>query len=83
MRSPVATGCEYIGRCPPAGSGSSPPERGCPRCRRSLAHLGLTEPDLLEVTAQAQAQPHANPRPVTEDAPRGLLTDAFHGVLAP
>ncbi|MEU6549134.1 maleylacetate reductase [Streptomyces sp. NPDC046915] len=50
---------------------------------RSLADLGLTEPDLIEVTAQAQAQPYANPRPVTEDALRTLLTDALAGALAP
>ncbi|MER5185020.1 maleylacetate reductase [Streptomyces sp. NPDC002896] len=55
-------------------------ELGAPR---SLAELGLTEHDFDEITAQAQAQPYANPRPVTAKALRSLLTDALHGTLAP
>ncbi|GAA3901576.1 maleylacetate reductase [Streptomyces lacrimifluminis] len=55
-------------------------ELGAPR---SLAELGLTEPDFDEITAQAQAQPYANPRPVTEGALRALLSDALKGTLAP
>lgn len=49
----------------------------------SLAELGLTERDFDEITAQAQAQPYANPRPVTEDVLRSLLADALKGTLAP
>ncbi|MFF4354073.1 maleylacetate reductase [Streptomyces sp. NPDC001530] len=49
----------------------------------SLAELGLTERDFDEITAQAQAQPYANPRPVTEEALRSLLTDALNGNLVP
>jgi maleylacetate reductase len=54
---------------------------------RSLAELGLTEHDLGEVIAQAlaqtQAQPYANPRPVTAEGLHSLLTDALRGTLAP
>ncbi|WP_329600135.1 maleylacetate reductase [Streptomyces pseudovenezuelae] len=48
----------------------------------SLAELGLTRHDIDEITAQALAQPYANPRPVTEAALRSLLTDALNGDLA-
>ncbi|KUN88127.1 hypothetical protein ACWDDN_37835 [Streptomyces griseoruber] len=44
--------------------------------------LGLTERDFDEITAQAQAQPYANPRPVTAQALRFLLTQALKGTLA-
>lgn len=50
---------------------------------RSLAELGLGEADIEEITAQARAQPCANPRPVTEAALRALLADALNGTLAP
>ncbi|GCB43737.1 maleylacetate reductase [Streptomyces sp. NL15-2K] len=50
---------------------------------RSLAELGLTEGDFDEIAVQAQAHPYANPRPVTEEALRALLTDALNGALAP
>ncbi|MFK0159932.1 maleylacetate reductase [Streptomyces sp. NPDC090493] len=49
-------------------------ELGAPR---SLAELGLDEADLDEVISQALAQPYANPRPVTAQALRSLLTDAL------
>lgn len=49
----------------------------------SLAELGVTERDFDEITAQAQAQPYANPRPVTDEALRTLLADALNGALAP
>jgi maleylacetate reductase len=49
---------------------------------RSLAELGLTARDFDEITAQAQAQPYSNPRPVTEELLRSLLTDALNGTLA-
>jgi alcohol dehydrogenase class IV len=55
-------------------------ELGAPR---SLAELGLDEGDVDEVLAQAQAQPYANPRPVTAEALRSLLTNALKGTLAP
>ncbi|MEU2859275.1 maleylacetate reductase [Streptomyces mirabilis] len=55
-------------------------ELGAPR---SLADIGLTEEDLSEVVSQAVGQPYANPRPVTSDALRSLLTDVLHGALAP
>lgn len=55
-------------------------ELGAPR---SLAELGLTEHDVTEIVTQAVAQPYANPRPVTADAIRSLVTDALHGALAP
>ena len=55
-------------------------ELGAPR---SLSELGLTAPDLDEVLTQAQAQPYANPRPVTAEALRSLLTHALKGTLAP
>jgi len=54
-------------------------ELGAPR---SLAELGLTERDVDEITAQAQAQPCANPQPVSEKALRSLLTQALKGILA-
>jgi maleylacetate reductase len=50
---------------------------------RSLAQLGLTERDFDEIIAQAKAQPYANPRPVTAEALRSLLTEALNGTLAP
>lgn len=50
---------------------------------RSLAELGLTEPDFDAIIAQAKAQPYANPRPVTAEALRSLLTEALEGLLAP
>ncbi|MFF8022050.1 maleylacetate reductase [Streptomyces sp. NPDC007896] len=50
---------------------------------RSLAELGVTEGDFDEIIAQAQARPYANPRPVTAQALRALLTDALKGTLAP
>ncbi|GHB59696.1 maleylacetate reductase [Streptomyces umbrinus] len=53
-------------------------ELGAPR---SLAELGLTERDLDDITTQAQAQPYANPRPVTEEVLHSLLTDALKGTL--
>ncbi|MFI8537586.1 maleylacetate reductase [Streptomyces aquilus] len=55
-------------------------ELGAPR---SLAELGLVEGDFDETVAQATAQPYANPRPVTAEALRLLLTDALTGALAP
>lgn len=55
-------------------------ELGAPR---SLADLGLTERDVDEVVAQAQAQPYANPRPVTGEALHFLLTAALKGTFAP
>jgi maleylacetate reductase len=55
-------------------------ELGAPR---SLAELGLDEGDFDEIVAQATAQPYANPRPVTAEALRLLLTDALTGALAP
>ncbi|TPQ23928.1 maleylacetate reductase [Streptomyces sporangiiformans] len=55
-------------------------ELGAPR---SLAELGLSERHFDDITAQAKAQPYANPRPVTEEALRALLTDALNGALAP
>ncbi|MFC7265555.1 sugar-binding domain-containing protein [Streptomyces lutosisoli] len=50
---------------------------------QSLAELGLTEHDLTEVITQARSRPYANPRPVSADDIRTLLTDALHGTLAP
>lgn len=50
---------------------------------RSLSQLGLAEEDLNEIVTQAQAQPYANPRPITEPELRSLLTDALNGSLAP
>ncbi|MPY55660.1 maleylacetate reductase [Streptomyces spongiae] len=55
-------------------------ELGAPR---SLGELGLTEHDLTEVIAQAQSRPYANPRPVSADDIRAILTDALRGTLAP
>jgi|1185.fasta_scaffold12369_3 maleylacetate reductase len=49
----------------------------------SLAAIGLTENDLDEVIGQAVGRPYANPRPVTSDALRFLLTAALNGALAP
>ncbi|KUN29376.1 Maleylacetate reductase [Streptomyces antibioticus] len=49
---------------------------------RSLDELGLRESDFDEIIAQAQAQPYANPRPVTEKALRSLLTQALEGTFA-
>ncbi|WP_327341664.1 maleylacetate reductase [Streptomyces europaeiscabiei] len=49
----------------------------------SLAELGLTEHDFDDIITQAQAQPYANPRPVTAEALRTLLADALNGALAP
>ncbi|MFL5998956.1 MAG: maleylacetate reductase [Streptomyces sp.] len=54
-------------------------ELGAPR---SLADIGLTQNDLDEVIGQAVNQPYANPRPVTSDALRFLLTAALSGALA-
>ncbi|SPF06369.1 maleylacetate reductase [Streptomyces sp. MA5143a] len=53
-------------------------ELGAPR---SLAELGLRERDVDEIIAQARAQRYANPRPVTEQALRSLLTLALKGIL--
>ncbi|MFF4759781.1 maleylacetate reductase [Streptomyces sp. NPDC001292] len=50
---------------------------------RSLAELGLTGNEFDEIVIQAQSQPYANPRPVTTEALRCLLMDAFDGTLAP
>ncbi|MFE2067084.1 maleylacetate reductase [Streptomyces sp. NPDC059467] len=50
---------------------------------RSLAELGLTERDFDEIVAHAQNRPYANPRPVTEQALRSLLTEALKGTLSP
>lgn len=55
-------------------------ELGAPR---SLAELGLTERDIDEIITQAQARPYANPRPVTTEALRSLLTTALKGTLSP
>ena len=55
-------------------------ELGAPR---SLADLGLTQGDVDEVIGQAVGRPYANPRPVTSDALRFLLTAALNGALAP
>ncbi|MFF7946499.1 maleylacetate reductase [Streptomyces griseorubiginosus] len=49
---------------------------------RSLDELGLGERDIDEIIAQARTQPYANPRPVTEEALRSLLTRALKGTLA-
>ncbi|MFF0095408.1 iron-containing alcohol dehydrogenase [Streptomyces canus] len=49
----------------------------------SLADIGLTQDDVDEVIAQAVDRPCANPRPVTSDALRFLLTAALNGALAP
>ncbi|MDX3710339.1 hypothetical protein PV733_15485 [Streptomyces europaeiscabiei] len=57
------------------------PPNSAPPC--SLAELGVTERDFDEITVQAQAQPYANPRPVTDEALRTLLADALNGALAP
>ncbi|GHK04020.1 maleylacetate reductase [Streptomyces sp. NPDC003753] len=46
---------------------------------RSLAELGLTEPDVTAAAAQVTAQPYANPRPVTADGVRGVLWAAYEG----
>ncbi|MFF4585636.1 maleylacetate reductase [Streptomyces sp. NPDC001388] len=54
-------------------------ELGAPR---SLAELDLTEGDFDEIIVQAQARPYANPRPVTAEALRSLLTKALKGTLA-
>ncbi|WP_416979814.1 maleylacetate reductase [Streptomyces sp. T028] len=50
---------------------------------RSLAEIGLAEEHVDEIVGQAVGQPYANPRPVTAEAVRSLLTDALHGTLAP
>lgn len=55
-------------------------ELGAPR---SLAAVGLTQDDVDEVIGQAVGRPYANPRPVTSDALRFLLTAALNGALAP
>ncbi|MEV7734368.1 maleylacetate reductase [Streptomyces sp. NPDC088921] len=55
-------------------------ELGAPR---SLADIGLTQDDLDEVVGQAVGRPYANPRPVTSDALRLLLTAALNGALVP
>ncbi|MFJ8778755.1 iron-containing alcohol dehydrogenase [Streptomyces sp. NPDC102476] len=55
-------------------------ELGAPRC---LADIGLTPDDVDEVIVQAVDRPYANPRPVTSDALRFLLTAALNGALAP
>jgi maleylacetate reductase len=54
-------------------------ELGAPR---SLADIGLTQDDVDEVIGQAVDRPYANPRPVTSDALRPLLTAALNGALA-
>ncbi|POX51968.1 maleylacetate reductase [Streptomyces sp. Ru72] len=46
---------------------------------RSLAELGLAEPDVTAAAAQVTAQPYANPRPVTADGVRGVLRAAYEG----
>lgn len=48
----------------------------------SLAELGLKPDTFDEIVRQATSAPYANPRPVTADDLRGLLTDALHGTLA-
>ncbi|GAA0673053.1 hypothetical protein GCM10009535_60620 [Streptomyces thermocarboxydovorans] len=50
---------------------------------RSLAELGVTQKDLDEVVTLARSRPYGNPRPVTTEALRCLLMDAFKGALAP
>lgn len=49
----------------------------------SLAELGLKGDEFDEIVSQAQSGPYANPRPVTAEALRRLLMDAFGGTLAP
>ncbi|MFF4211959.1 maleylacetate reductase [Streptomyces sp. NPDC001796] len=46
---------------------------------RSLAELGLAEPDVTAAAAQVAAQPYANPRPVTAEGVRGVLRAAYEG----
>lgn len=50
---------------------------------RSLADIGMPWEAIDDIVSQAIEQPYANPRPVTSDVVRSLLTDAFHGTLAP
>jgi maleylacetate reductase len=46
---------------------------------RSLAELGLKEPDLTVATAQTVADSYANPREITANGVLGLLTAAYEG----
>jgi maleylacetate reductase len=45
----------------------------------SLKELGLAESDLDRAADIATEQPYWNPRPLTRDAIRALLDDAWHG----
>jgi maleylacetate reductase len=45
----------------------------------SLAELGLPAGELARAAALAAGASYPNPRPVTEDGMRALLTDAWHG----
>ncbi len=45
----------------------------------SLAQIGLRHADLDRAAELAAAAPYPNPRPVTREAIRALLEDAFHG----
>lgn len=49
---------------------------------RSLADLGVAEPDLERVGAEVLANPYSNPRPVTAEALQGILAAAWKGELA-
>jgi alcohol dehydrogenase class IV len=51
-------------------------ENGAPPALRAL---GLGEADLDRAADLAAANPYANPRPITRDALRALLDDAWHG----
>ncbi|MFI9766609.1 maleylacetate reductase [Streptomyces sp. NPDC052415] len=46
---------------------------------RSLAELGLTEPDLARAAAQATGEVTVNPRPVTTDGVLRVLRGAYEG----
>jgi maleylacetate reductase len=50
---------------------------------RSLAELGLTEPDLEVAAAQVAGQTYPNPRKVTVDGVRDLLRAAYEGARPP
>ena len=46
---------------------------------RSLAELGMKEPDIPRIAELAVADPYANPRPVTRDGVESLLRAAWAG----
>ena len=47
--------------------------------KTSLAAIGMREDDLDKAADIAASNPYYNPQPVTRDAIRALLDDAFHG----